>query len=116
MTDRAQAYVYSGDWVSDCPRPDCSNVEHLFMPLRPGGPRVEPRRFFACSYCGYQTEITWPDRSFMADAMVVLMKRPVPATRNWYPVDHATAVKFKVPHGQSVDDLRAENEEHGVAV
>lgn len=118
MTDPtpARAYVYCGDWVADCGREGCSNVEHLFTSARPNGPRILQRPFFSCSYCGYQTEIIWPEASFIADMMAVLMKRPIPNTRNWYPADHDTAVKFRIPHGQSVDDLKAENEEHGVEV
>jgi hypothetical protein len=111
-----RAYVYNGDWVADCGRDGCANVEHLFTQLRPNGPRIQKRPFFGCSYCGYQAEITWPEPGFIAEMMPVLLKRPIPATRNWYPADHATAVKFRIPHGQSVDDLKAENEEHGVAV
>lgn len=110
----ARAYVYSGDWVADCPREGCSNVEHLFTATRPNGPRLVKRPFYACSFCGYQGEIAWPDAAFMAAAMEVLSRRPVPNTRNWYPSNHPTAVRFHVPHGQTVDDLRAENAEHGV--
>lgn len=117
MTESAvSAYVYGGDWVADCGREGCANVEHLFTPARPNGLRILRRPFFACSYCGYQSEITWPGDSLQAEIMSVLMKRPIPSTRNWYPADHPTAVKFGIPHGQSTDDLRAENEDHGVTV
>lgn len=113
---RARAYVYAGDWVADCPR-DCGSVEHLYAPIRPGdpsSPRVVQVPAFQCSYCKATAAIEWPPN--MADLMAVLMLRPIPHTRNWYPADHETAVRFRVPHGQTVDDLRAENAEHGVPV
>ncbi len=112
----ARAYVYCGDWVADCPRGGCGNVEFLWVALRPNGPRMQPRPFYACSHCGHQGGIEWPDARFMAAVMDILMKRPIPDTRNWYPAGHPVAVNFRIPHGQSIDDLRAENDEHGVTV
>lgn len=114
---KAQAYVYAGDWVSDCPREGCGNVEHLFDRINPKNstsPRSVRRTSFFCSYCRMIAEIEWsPDE---AEIMDVLSLRPVPHNRNWYPADHETAVRFRVEHGQSVQDLRNENAEHGVAV
>jgi hypothetical protein len=108
---RARAYVYSGDWVADCPTGD-NNVEHLFRRQSPGGPRVLRADFFACSVCGHEAFIDWPDN--WLDISQVLALRPNPVTRNWYPADHPVAVKFRIPHGQSLRDLAYENEEHGV--
>jgi hypothetical protein len=111
---RARAYVYAGDWVADCPR-GCGNAEHLYVRVRPADP-ASPRAVqlpeFRCSYCGATAGIEWPER--MADITAVLALRPVPHTRNWYPKDHDTAARARIPHGQSVDELRAENHEHGV--
>lgn len=111
---RARAYVYSGEWVADCPRPGgvCGNVEFLYRPARRGGPRDIPTGFYLCSNCGMQADITWPDDPH---ALVsVLQRRPVPGTRNWYPADHPVALRFGLPHGQSARDLAVENDEHGV--
>lgn len=108
----ARAYVYAGEWVADCPRAGCANVEFLYRPSRRGGPRDQVQPFYHCSYCGVQAEITWPDDRL--GLLAVLARRPVPGTRNWYPSDHPVAVRFGLPHGQSVRDLEAENEEHGV--
>lgn len=111
----ARAYVYSGDWVADCPRA-CGNVEHLYArsnPRNPASPRIVQLPVFSCSYCKLtDAPIDWPAN--MADIMAVLMLRPIPHTRNWYPQGHETAVRHRVPHGQSIDELRAENAEHGV--
>jgi len=109
----ARAYVYGGDWVADCPR-GCGNVEHLYHPAtnRPGAPRTVQMATFACSYCRATADIQWPEH--MNEIMAVLMLRPIPHTRNWYPEGHETALKYGVPHGQSVQDLRDENVEHGV--
>lgn len=101
---KARAYVYSGDWVADCPR-ECGNVEYLFD----GDKR---RASFFCSYCRFISEIDWPKNA--ADIMGVLSLRPIPHTRNWYPQDHSVAARAAIPHGQSVGDLWEENEEHGV--
>ena len=112
----ARAYIYSGDWVSDCPRA-CGNAEFLHDltdPRDARSPRTVRKPGFYCSYCGQSAEIEWPSAVEMAALMAVLETRPIPHTRNWYPADHPTAVKFRVPHGQSVEDLILENQEHGV--
>lgn len=118
IATRARAYVYAGDWVADCPR-NCGNVEHLYArsnPRNPASPRAVQLPSFYCSYCKLgDTEtvpVDWPPN--MMEIMTVLMLRPIPHTRNWYPKDHDTALKYRIPHGQSIDDLRAENAEHGV--
>lgn len=105
------AYVNHGRWVADCPREYCGNAMKL-----------EPRQAtFTCRAldrqghdhgCGMQALIGWP-----ADADEIweaLRLRPVAATRNWFPEGHDLAVRAGCPHGQSVADLLAENEEHGV--
>lgn len=112
---RARAYVYAGDWVADCPQDGCYSTEHLFARANPrnrSGPRTVPVGSFACSNCQHQAPIEWPPN--LADITAVLMLRPVPQTRNWYPSGHETAVRHRVEHGQSVDDLLAENAAHGV--
>lgn len=108
----ARAYVYNGEWVADCPRPGCGNVEFLYRPSRRGGPRDVVQSVYQCSYCGMQADITWPDNQHAI--LAVLARRPLPNTRNWYPTDHPVAVRFGLPHGQSIKDLEGENEEHGV--
>jgi hypothetical protein len=114
---KARAYVYAGNWVADCPREGCGNVEHLFdrnNPGRPDSPRTVRKTMFHCSYCRLVAEIEWaPDE---ASIMAVLDLRPVPHNRNWYPHEHATALRFRLPHGQTVAELREENAEHGVPV
>ena len=109
----AHAYVYSGEWVADCPREGCANVEYLYRATRMGGPRDSKLPFFQCSYCGAQSTINWPRREH--EIMSALIVRPVPNTRNWYPKDHPVAINFRLPHGQSVKELQDENEEHGVS-
>lgn len=114
LAPTARAYVYSGDWVADCPRDACGSVEHLYDKAspHPSSPRVVQKPEFRCSNCRLTAPISWPPD--LAEITAVLALRPVPQTRNWYPADHDTAVRFRVPHGQSVEQLRAENVEHGV--
>lgn len=114
---KARAYVYAGNWVADCPRQGCGNVEHLFdriNPARPDSLRTVRKTMFHCSYCHMMAGIEWAANE--ADIMAILELRPVPHNRNWYPVGHETAVRFGVEHGQTVQQLRDENSEHGVAV
>lgn len=108
----ARAYMYAGDWVADCPREGCANVEFLYTAARINGPKTIRKPFYQCSYCGAQAEIDWPRREH--EIMAVLSKRPIPGTRNWYPRDHEMAIRFRIPHGQSIKELEDENEEHGV--
>lgn len=110
----ARALVYGGDWIAECPRPGCSNAEHLFQPRFPGGPREIRQQFFACSYCHFTGPISWPDDQVMEGIAAVLATRPLPHTRNWYPTDHPTAVAAHIPHGQTVRQLLEENAEHGI--
>jgi hypothetical protein len=115
LTEPARAYVYAGDWVADCPQAGCGNTEHLFDRTNrrdPNSPRTVPKSRFVCSNCQVSTPIAWSQD--MAEITAVLALRPIPQTRNWYPRDHDIALRFRIPHGQSVDDLREENAEHGV--
>lgn len=118
ITENALAFVYCGDWVAECPMPSCGNVEHLFDRINPKlatSPRLKPRPEFICSYCGLRVPIEWPEPELIAGIMGVLNLRPVPHTRNWYPADHPLALRLGVKeHGQTVDDLKAENAAHGV--
>lgn len=116
----ARAYVYSGEWVADCPRPadpmtgkGCGNVEFLYQSSRLRGPRDQQKPFFVCSSCGWQAAIDWPRRR--EEILMALSVRPMPGSRNWYPADHPVAVNFRLPHGQSVAELMEENEAHGVS-
>lgn len=112
---KARAYVYCGEWVADCPRNDgggCSNVEFVMEPIMLRGPRVKQKTFFICSHCGWQADILWPRE--MEAIMRVLMQRPVPDNRNWYPQGHHVALRFRLPHGQSVKELMDENAAHDV--
>lgn len=109
----ARAYVYSGEWVADCPRTGCGNVEFLFTQSRMNGPRDQRKSFYQCSSCGYAcAKILFPRQEHQI--LEVLMRRPVPHNRNWYPADHPVAINFRLPHGQSVQELLEENAEHGV--
>lgn len=54
--------------------------------------------------------VEWP--SDADDIWSVLLERPVPGTRNWYPTGHEEAVRMHLPHGQSPADLRDEAREY----
>lgn len=101
---KARAYVNHGRWVAECPNQYCHNAEGL-----------EPRQAaFACTDrgCHLLAGIEWPDDP--DGIWEALAERPDPATRNWFPHEHHLAVAWRVPHGQTPADLRAEAAEHGV--
>ena len=112
LVTTARAYVYAGNWVADCPAA-CGNVELLYEKAVRGGALTRKKTTFHCSYCGFETRaIEWPSNEHKIAAVLAL--RPIPHTRNWYPADHAAAIRFRIPHGQSVQDLIDENLENGV--
>jgi hypothetical protein len=95
------AHMNWSRWIAECPR-GCGSAEEL---------RPPDQTVARCEECGYSAPVTWPANS--AAITAVLLERPMPRTRNWYPKDHPTAVANGLPHGQSVADLRAEAAEHG---
>lgn len=94
----AEAYVSWGLWVARCPYPDCPMAERYGLRDDgiPGGLRADS---FHCSYCGTVCAVKWPKHA--AEIERLLAMRPIPATRNWLP-------------GEGLDDLLAENIEHGI--
>lgn len=99
LTHTARARVNHGRWIADCPRRYCANAI-----------RLQPRQAaFHCSGeggCQMVAPIEWPAN---ADGIwSVLLERPVPSTRNWYPDGHVEAVRLGLPHGQSITALREE--------
>ncbi|MFB4312944.1 hypothetical protein [Actinomadura sp. 21ATH] len=115
-TNFVAARVQAGEWIADCPAPDCQNAEFVSEkdPRRRGvaGSRWLPFLEFVCTVCGARCPIQWP-----ADAeeiIAVLDRRPNPMTRNWWPAGAKLAVLTGTPTGQTVADLLAENAEHGV--
>lgn len=103
----AVAYMNWGRWISDCPREDCSYA----FELQPGQERYVCRTRQG-EGCGAEAPIEWPPDA--AEIEAELQRRPVTSTRNWYPPGHPLAVATGNPDGQTVEDLRAEADEHGV--
>ena len=120
MPVTARAYLYNGEWTADCPREGCANAEYLYglrrpgHPAGPGNPRDVRKPAFLCSYCQQAALIDWPPQDFMEAAAELLSRRPVPSNRNWYPEDHEGALRFRIEHGQTLDQLREENRAHGI--
>lgn len=116
-TNYARAYVYSGEWVADCPA-KCGNVELLTIKRDEDRGRVgvkgTRKESFYCSYCKViANSIHWPEN---ADEITeILDRRPVPHTRNWYPEGHLTALEFGIKDGETAEELLAENAAHGIA-
>jgi hypothetical protein len=117
-----RARLYCGDWIGDCTRSGCAGAEFLFALRSPGNPagplnpRDVRRNAFLCTNCLQLDDIEWPEEEFMMAVQQVVSLRPVPQNRNWFPEDHPLALASHVAHGQTIDDLRAENSAHGVPV
>lgn len=96
LTARARARVNHGRWIADCPRRYCANAVKL-----------QPRQgTFHCAGeggCQMVAPVEWP--SDADEIWAVLLQRPVPSTRNWYPDGHVEALKMGLPHGQTPADL-----------
>ena len=86
------ARAHAGHWIADCPR--CGYA--VGGRLLPFGSPV-----FDCQDCGLGVEVRWPSEQMRRGVERLLMMRPVPHTRNWF------------PH-ESLSDLLAENVEHGI--
>lgn len=103
----ARAYCNWGRWVADCPNEFCTYA----FELQPGQDRYVCRNRQGKG-CGAEAPIEWPPDP--AGIEQELQRRPVEATRNWFPQDHTLALLTGSPHGQTVADLRAEAEMNGV--
>jgi hypothetical protein len=104
MSGEALAYIYCGAWVAECPG-KCGNVQTVSL---------ETVAVYRCGYCQGLAPLRWPPEEMAGELMAVLNRRPNPDNRNWYPEGHDVAVRFGLPHGQSVQDLVDESAEHGV--
>ena len=85
----AKVYYNHDRWVVDCDDEWCGGAEQVQL----------ADELTACSNCRRFIEIVWPPNP--GELLAVLVRRPVPQTRNWYP-------------GETVSDLEAENEQYGV--
>jgi hypothetical protein len=93
----AVAYINSGRWIADCPRPFCTNA----MMLEPG-----QSQFRCQSGCWLEASVEWPpDGQALWDE---LMRRPVASTRNWAPAGHPMARACHVETTETAADLRRE--------
>ena len=85
---QAFARAYNSMWIADCV---CANAFQLT--------RFQPA--VECDYCGMFYELIWPAEGTVYSIERLLLMRPLPYTRNWWP-------------GETVQDLMRENGEHGV--
>jgi hypothetical protein len=102
---KAPAYINWGRFVCDCPRwPDCTTS----LEVTPGQDSAQCPP--APAGCGLTYTITWPRNG--PAIMAALGRRPVPATRNWYPAAHPRALAHHLPAGETAADLDAETAAH----
>jgi len=94
--DVVEAHASWSRWCVRCGR--CPSAEQLFPFVR--GIYDPPPRF-TCRDCGSVTEIIWPTEDMARGVERLLMMRPDPSTRSWFP-------------GETLHDLLIENAAHGV--
>lgn len=96
---QARAYLNHGRWIADCPR-DCGSA--MVLQAR--------QTAYHCPECGHLCSVEWPPN--VDDISDVMLERPIPKTRNWFPQGHELALRAGAPHGQTVQELRDEAAEH----
>lgn len=103
---RTSAYLNAGRWICDCSDwPDCDGaIEYI----PPAGTDLH-----RCNVCGRWARIDWPVS--LAEIQNLMELRPVP-NRNWYPAGHPRGVADELETGQTLEDLRKENRNHGIEV
>lgn len=101
IDEPARPYCEGGIWIAQCPQSWCVGADHYGPGPHTGriGGLCEDR--FTCPRCTNVVGVIWPDN--VDDIMHVLMRRPMPETRNWLP-------------GETVQDLIVENAIHGIGV
>lgn len=92
----AEAHASWSRWVARCGL--CPSGEQLY-PFTPHG--FNPPTHFRCRECGTATEVIWPSEEMVRGVERILMMRPDPSTRSWFP-------------GETLNDLMWENGAHGV--
>lgn len=93
----AVAYFNWGRWVADCPT-ECGSALALSL----------GQTTFLCRECNYLTQVSWP--SNVDEITRALEVRKHKRNQNWFPVNHELALRFNLPHGQTVAELREETE------
>lgn len=85
-----EAYANWSRWVAHCGH--CQYGREQLQPCH------SP---FRCRVCGGITEVVWPTADMIIGVERLLMMRPDPSTRNWFP-------------GETLNDLLWENGAHGI--
>lgn len=99
LLNQAVAYVNFGRWVAECPT-GCGSACAL----------EDNQPFVHCQECTNFCPVLWPDNA--QEIWDELVKRPLPRTRNWFPLNHELAIRSGSPHGQTANELRVETLEH----
>ncbi len=94
----ALAYVNWGRWVADCPAA-CGSAIVL----------ASGQSTFHCPECKHLSGVYWPHNP---DEIMEVLEVRNKRNQNWFPVNHDLALRFGLPHGQSVSELREETEAH----
>lgn len=94
-----------GRWVAPCPTcPSALQVVAGRVDVDAGAvgwDAVRRRHGLRCLECGTLHVAVWPDEDMTAGVERLLLLRPDPTSRSWYP-------------GETLDDLAVENMTHGV--
>ena len=95
------ALIRPGHYVSEA-QAAWSDWEARCGACRYGAERLQRfQPMIECRVCGMVTEIIWPSEAMVKGIERLLMMRPDPTTRNWFP-------------GETLHDLMFENGAHGI--
>lgn len=92
---KAEAHISQGRWCADCPTPGC----HAASYVSPADKRMWCIKCENIAAAGEWVPVKFPRNRERIEEL--LLRRALPENRNWYPYE-------------SVKDLEAENERHGV--
>ena len=102
----AEAHASWSRWCVRCGT--CPSAEQLYpfvnhagQPAPAARGRYDPPARMTCRDCGAVTEIIWPAEDFARAVERLLMMRPDPSTRSWFPPE-------------TLHDLMIENATHGI--
>lgn len=108
---KARAYYNYGRWVVECPAPGCTDARAVYPEHPVTGVRSLRKNTEDVCANGHPFTIEMPSVDLEGQIAAVLSERPNEADRAWYPTGHQAALRAGKPHGQSIEELLAENQE-----
>lgn len=107
----SQAYYNHARWVAECPEEDCLDARLVYEEdPRTGRPTGRRLTGDTCDN-GHVFKIEMPNEQVEAQIVTAMSEREKDAHKSWFPAGHPRALIGGHPHGQSIADLKRENDE-----